>query len=96
MHPTLLRCHVDVWGDFLHTSLKIWQCRFIIKVMLGKAIIIVLDRAFLEHGKSEKILATLAYKQLNQTFESRSVHIPTKMRLFNSHIERMFLYNSEL
>ena len=50
-----------------------------------------------EHDISRrKILATTAYNQLKQIFESKKVQIPTKVRLLKSHIESIFLYNSEL
>ena len=43
-----------------------------------------------------KILATPAYNQLKQIFESKKVQISIKMRLLKSHVESIFLYNSEL
>ena len=43
-----------------------------------------------------KILATSAYNQLKQIFESKRVQISIKMRLLKSHVESIFLYNSEL
>ena len=43
-----------------------------------------------------KILATTAYNQLKQIFESKKVQIPTKVRLLKSQVESISLYNSEL
>ena len=43
-----------------------------------------------------KISATSAYNQLKQIFESKKVQISIEMRLLKSHVESIFLYNSEL
>ena len=41
-------------------------------------------------------MAIAAYNQLKHIFESKRVSLEVKIRLFNSHIRSIFLYNSEL
>lgn len=55
--------------------------------------------SLLDTGKDinrRKILATTAYNQLKKVFDSGKLHLETKIRLFRSHIESIFLYNCEV
>ena len=46
--------------------------------------------------KRSKILAQSAYNKLKDAFESKKVSVATKNRLLTSHVQSIFLYNSEL
>ncbi len=46
--------------------------------------------------KRRKTFALVAFNNLKHIFESRRATLKVKMRLFNSHIQSIFLYNSEL
>jgi len=46
--------------------------------------------------KRRKILAQSAYNKLKDAFESKKVSVATKNRLLTSHVQSIFLYNSEL
>ena len=46
--------------------------------------------------KRRKTLALVAFNSLKHIFESRRATLEVKIRLFNSHIQSIFLYNSEL
>ena len=46
--------------------------------------------------KRRKILGLVAYNDVRNIFESRKISIEVKIRLLGSHIESIFLYNSEL
>ncbi len=43
-----------------------------------------------------KTLAFVSYNDLNYIFDSNKISLKTKIRLFKSHLESVFLYNSEL
>ena len=43
-----------------------------------------------------KILLISAYNKLKQIFETKRVSLDVKVRLLNSHVRSIFLYDSEL
>ena len=54
----------------------------------------LLDTA--EHIKRRNVLATDVSNQLIYIFESKKASLDIKIRIFNSHIESIFMYNREL
>lgn len=55
--------------------------------------------SLLDSGKDitrRKILAQNVYNKLKDVFESKKVSLATKVRLLKSHVQSIFLYNSEI